>query len=408
MDSANDPRLMEQPPSGRIAGLDFIRGIAILLVLCRHLHLASPDADAAWLHQVLFVAQRGGWCGVDLFFVLSGFLVSGILFRQHQANGTLRVREFLIRRGFKIYPAFWMMLETTVIYNILAGGTVSVNKLCNELLFVQNYFTGMYGHTWSLAVEEHCYLGIVVLFLILMKVSPNATNPFRNLPLLACVGLAGAWWMRWNASTQLDELGPRSILFPTHLRFDGFLAGTALASVSCYQRDVFLRLCGPGRGLWIVIGCVLLLPVFVFDVRHDPVVVHWLLTTDIGVAIAWILAVHAGVSGARSQGNNVIQISTRAFSRMIEFIGEHSYSIYLWHDLLELILVRPLLGRSVVPPESRVELWVATYMAVTLGGGILMAYLVERPALSLRDRWFPRTAERGSVNRAARIPEVLL
>ncbi|MDB5391316.1 MAG: hypothetical protein JWM11_6962 [Planctomycetaceae bacterium] len=376
----------------RIAGLDFIRGVAILLVLCRHLHLAQPGIESSWMHHVLFVLQRGGWCGVDLFFVLSGFLVSGILFRQYQTSGRLPIRDFLIRRGFKIYPAFWMLLEVTVIYNLVAGGTVPKRALCRELLFVQNYFEGLYHHTWSLAVEEHCYLGIVILLLICTRIWRHSANPFRILPFLAVIGLVTAGWLRCRLLPDLEKNGPPSILYPTHLRFDGFLAGVALGYFSCYRPEIFARLCRFGRVPWIVLGALLLLPVFVFDVRHDQIVIRWCLTTNIAAAVCWILAAHSRRSNVATVSHDASLFPPiwLAMSLCIEFIGVNSYSICLWHDLLEHLVARPLFGAAAVFPVEHPGTWVPVYLAVTLGGGILLAYLVERPALAWRDRWFPR------------------
>jgi len=76
--------------SNRLRELDFLRGVAILLVLFRH--------------QLLFsFLKTMGWIGVDLFFVLSGFLISGLLFKEFQKFGAINPKLFLIRRGFKIY-----------------------------------------------------------------------------------------------------------------------------------------------------------------------------------------------------------------------------------------------------------------------------------------------------------------
>ena len=82
----------------RIKGLDLLRGIAILLVLFRHC-----DIENNILHHF-------GWLGVDLFFVLSGFLVSGLLFNEYKKIGKVKIGRFLIRRGFKIYPPFYFFV----------------------------------------------------------------------------------------------------------------------------------------------------------------------------------------------------------------------------------------------------------------------------------------------------------
>src|SRR5215831_18752084 len=97
------PEPENRRPSPRNAQLDALRAIAVLLVLGRHLPFFP-----LWI--------RVGWTGVDLFFVLSGFLISGLLFREYKATGGIRIGRFLVRRGFKIYPAYYLFLTGSVIY----------------------------------------------------------------------------------------------------------------------------------------------------------------------------------------------------------------------------------------------------------------------------------------------------
>jgi peptidoglycan/LPS O-acetylase OafA/YrhL len=110
--------------------------------------------------DVRFLAAwfRIGWIGVDLFFVLSGFLISGLLFLEYRSAGELKLARFFLRRGLKIYPAFWAMLFASVLGLVLAGKSVRGIAIAGELLFVQNYTQSIWEHTWSLAVEEHFYL----------------------------------------------------------------------------------------------------------------------------------------------------------------------------------------------------------------------------------------------------------
>ena len=86
----------------RIEELDFLRGIAVILVLFRH-------------HEFFEPLHRAGWIGVDLFFVLSGFLVSKLLFIQFKDSMNVKISNFLVRRGLKIYPLFYFMLLLTVL-----------------------------------------------------------------------------------------------------------------------------------------------------------------------------------------------------------------------------------------------------------------------------------------------------
>ena len=117
----------------RNLGLDLLRFVAVCLVLGRHLHLPT---DAS---PILETWKRGGWVGVDLFFVLSGFLVSSLLFKEYIRQGSVDVGRFLIRRGFKIYPAFWCMLTFTLTVQNMQGTPPTRQCLFGELLFLQNY-----------------------------------------------------------------------------------------------------------------------------------------------------------------------------------------------------------------------------------------------------------------------------
>lgn len=129
----------------RLKQLDVLRAVAVLLVLCSQVH--SFD----WL-------QRCGWIGVDLFFVLSGFLVSGLLYSEYKKYGSLSPKRFLVRRGLKIYPALYTFVIGSVILMLLTRMKIPLDLLLAEILFVQNYYGALWGHTWSLCIEEHFYL----------------------------------------------------------------------------------------------------------------------------------------------------------------------------------------------------------------------------------------------------------
>src|SRR5207249_4772189 len=140
----------------RSSTLDIMRAVAIALVLGRHMEVCSKDTNAG-LHYLTALWNRGGWVGVDLFFVRSGFLVSGLLFKEHQRYGAISFKHFIIRRGFKIYPPFYGLIAITVVVGLLKGN-LDISRLLHELVFLQNYGKGgVWPQTWSLAVEEHFY-----------------------------------------------------------------------------------------------------------------------------------------------------------------------------------------------------------------------------------------------------------
>src|ERR1700742_2171509 len=125
----------------RFAWFDCLRFVAIFLVMCAH----SPDI---WKRMpvetgapFLFL-QLIGWVGVDLVFVLSGFLVSGLLFDEHDATGALNIKRFLIRRGFKIIPAFYVLVIVTAIRDAIVIPEFKPDHIFHDIFFLQSYRVG--------------------------------------------------------------------------------------------------------------------------------------------------------------------------------------------------------------------------------------------------------------------------
>src|ERR1700751_3039383 len=142
--------------SGRIFQLDVLRGFAILLVMGVHV-----PAYPIW-------STLGGY-GVDLFFLLSGFLISNLLFGEYRKSGSIRFIRFLSRRALKLYPSFYLLLVLTVLYCAFGHVPFTSRQLLGEIVLTQNYIGGIWGHTWSLAVEEHFYLLLPLLLAFLLK-----------------------------------------------------------------------------------------------------------------------------------------------------------------------------------------------------------------------------------------------
>jgi peptidoglycan/LPS O-acetylase OafA/YrhL len=361
--------------ASRLAGLDLLRALAVLLVIGRH---ASPrlTGDASPWQGVFEVWQRGGWVGVDLFFVLSGFLIAGVLFTEHRVHGRIDYGRFLLRRGCKIYPAFWVLLATTAAYGCYVGRPPSGAQLASELLYVQNYWPGWLPHTWSLAVEEHFYLVLPLLLLWLggRRAAPPSSGvvPFAALPsvvfgiAVACLSLR---CITANGHTQFDHYRH---LFPTHLRIDSLLFGVLLSwAWHCGGRGMAWLRRAP-RSPCTLAGIALLAPAFVLPLERS-----WFLHT-FGVVLCYLgsgllLLAALGLSGS---GRMV---------RGLAWIGAHSYSIYLWH-----IPVRIASDRLLAAAPASLQYTV--YLLGSLVLGVVMGKLVETPVLRLRDRWFPSRA----------------
>lgn len=347
----------------RNQSLDVLRGIAVLLVILYH---SGPLSF--------------GWIGVDLFFVLSGFLISGLLFRELQNEGHISIARFLFRRGMKIYPPYFVFLFTTAIFIIPLRSHLAIQSV-----FLQNYFesagfpwpTVLWAHTWSLAVEEHFYFVLPFILVGLAR-----AKKLNLIPWISAVVILISVVLRAFA---LHAHGIESgVQFRTHLRIDALFAGVALGYLWHYHRGLFLR-CAE-RPLWALGLCLL-----------APAILNWqsqrLSLTYTTNLLAFSLILVSVVP--RNLG----------FSRIAQ-VGRHSYSIYLWH----ILAVEPLLTKRLVVIAAKiisicagqwlvahpfakgavvvliVALVIGVQIAAAISLGILTAKLIEFPSLKLRDR----------------------
>lgn len=248
----------------RNTGLDLLRLVAVLLVLVRHLNFIEPD------DTVLLTLHRGGWIGVDLFFVLSGFLVSGLLFREIKDHGRVDIVRFLIRRGFKIYPPFWVFLFTTIFGYAVLNKDINSRSLFGELAFLQNYTSSLWNHTWSLAVEEHFYFLLAAFVFGITRIGKNRIGAV--VPLFFFVA-STALLLRFHAWEIHPQFNSKHHLFPTHLRIDSLLLGTLL-SYLFHHHNLQEKLSNVPSLAFIAIGTLLLLPAFVFEMENQ----RWITT----------------------------------------------------------------------------------------------------------------------------------
>jgi peptidoglycan/LPS O-acetylase OafA/YrhL len=363
----------------RLRHLDLIRGIAVVLVLGRHMD-PVPPGGSPMLVALADSWRRIGWTGVDLFFVLSGFLVSSLLFSEYLQHGSIRPGRFLCRRGMKIYPAFWAFLAGTLVLRFLGvpvSSPITLPKTAAELLFVQNYLPGLNVHTWSLAVEEHFYLSLPFILLAVRGIGlarGQRDDPFRGiLPLVALVAVV-CLLLRLQISEALPYRH-RTHLFPTHLRIDSLFCGVAVAYLHCFHRgrvEVVVR----AHARELRLTCIMfLLPVLLLPLE-DRFVHTWGFTSlSLSFAILLMLALHAPSPRLARFG----PLSALAA------VGVHSYSIYLWHIPAKYVTAQLLAGSNAGNHGPRT----LAYLLSSIVFGMMMSRLVETHALRVRDRLFP-------------------
>lgn len=356
--------------------LDLLRAAAVLLVIGRHLPLAAGGVEA-WSHGFGGLLHRGGWVGVDLFFVLSGFLVSGLLFKEHLRTGGVKLGSFLARRGLKIYPPFYFLLAVSVAMALLVNGRVPVGPFVRELLFVQNYGQGVWEHTWSLAVEEHFYLLLAAVTALLLWRRRGAAEPFSAIPLLFAVVAVVCLALRFRVG-MTQPYRHETHLFRTHLRLDALMFGVLLSYLRYYRPDFFFAVARRGRWALLAAGIACFVPPFLFPVGRTP----WLPTIGLTVLYVGAGMILWAVSDREPRASAPVKV--------LAWLGARSYSIYLWHIPVAVLGERVL---AAFVPAGHLWVYVAVYVVGSLVVGVAMNAILENPVLRLRDRWFPRRAE---------------
>jgi peptidoglycan/LPS O-acetylase OafA/YrhL len=340
--------------------LDGLRAISVAAVLLYHM-------DLAWI--------PGGFLGVEVFFVVSGFLITALLVEERHHTGSVSLRGFWIRRARRLLPALYVLLlvvpAVTLLFYRDAAGRLGGDVLAAlfyvsnwwQILLDESYFAQagrppVLRHLWSLAVEEQFYIIFPALFIWLL--ARGGRNTIRNV--LLAVALGSAVWMAVLYEPSTD---PSRVYYGTDTRLSGLLLGAMLAVVWTPWRS----LSEPSRAAGPVlnsagIGALVLLGWFFTRVNEfDPFVYRggFLLLDVVCVALIAVL-VHPSAS-----------LSKLLALGPLVWIGVRSYSIYLWHWPI-FMFTRPELD----VPLTGWPLF-ALRVGLTLGAAELSYRFVEQP-----------------------------
>jgi peptidoglycan/LPS O-acetylase OafA/YrhL len=358
----------------RVVLLDALRFGAVLLVIGRHAHVPY-DGWSPHVAPLMNAWVRGGWVGVDLFFVLSGFLVSGLLFEEYRRTRRIDLGRFFFRRGMKIYPAFYVLLAATIGQTVLRkdSGSISLEAVVAELLFVQNYFQGVAWHTWSLAVEEHFYVLCALLIAGLCR-WVRKDDPFQLMPSIF-IGVAALSLGARVINGLVLPYSIRTHLFATHLRLDGLMFGVCLAYCHQFHRNVLEDWFGGRRLLAALVGSALLIPAFWFQLETT------FLIYTIGLTAFYLGSGLLVIAAVLCRPPKMASVNGAAL------LGRHSYSIYLWHVTVLSVCEQ---GFAALGWPSRSFLAFLISLVGSLVVGVAMGRLIEAPVLKLRERVAPR------------------
>ncbi|HEX3693875.1 MAG TPA: acyltransferase [Polyangia bacterium] len=324
---------------GRIPALDGLRGVAILLVLLHQFNVLDPHAGLTARLQTAMVEP--GWIGVQLFFVLSGFLITGILLDAKGAPNFFR--RFYRRRVQRIFPLYYLVLAATFFLLPWAAPAIAARTGVGHhhlwyWFYLQNWpglggDADLLGHTWSLAVEEQYYL---VWPLAVWALSE------RRLGRLCWGVAAGAFLLR--VAMRAASVAPEVVYSFTLARADALAMGglVALALRRAEWRAAIERRL-PRATAWTLAALALASRIFARKQLVTQTIGYSVLAWAGALLIAWVV-----LNSSRSAGGPATAVGRR-LRRMLDFpalraIGRVSYGMYLFHQPLHLFATRVLLA----------------------------------------------------------------
>ncbi len=370
---------VSSPIQSKLYGLDHLRALAIGFVFIYHYgHVfASPQ----WLTRI----SKFGWTGVDLFFVLSGYLIASQLFAGIAEGKGISLKDFFVKRIFRIIPAYLFIV--TIYFCIPAARERSTPApLWKYLSFTQNLgldlrAQGTFSHAWSLCIEEQFYLVLPLLLLALLRCKLLKKGAWL-LAALFVFGLGIRWytyhitvapfleeadsWVRWY----------KWIYYPTYSRLDGLLTGVAIAALLCFRSTLKERLARYGN-LFLMLSLFVLTAAYFVCTEEES-----LAASVVGfplVSIGYGLL----VLGAICSGSFLYRFKSAATAK----IAALSYAIYLGHK----IIIHLLQGQADTFHIAKDSNWMLIICAVAcFTAAWLINIIIEKPFLRWRQKILKR------------------
>jgi peptidoglycan/LPS O-acetylase OafA/YrhL len=362
-------------PDHKFIGLDHLRALAISLVFIYHYTIFQhPD----WMnnHFVHF-----GWCGVDLFFVLSGFLISNQLFLEWQKRNKIEFGVFYLKRVFRILPPYFIVL---LIYIFVPAfhEREQLAPLWKMFTFTQNYgqdirVFGTFSHAWSLCVEEQFYLLLPPLLVLILSsgLKRKAGWVILGILLLTLILRCITWNIFLQPVLDSDDFGMnwyKMIYYPTYTRLDGLVTGVGIAAVYRFREFWLSPLNKYANRLVIAGGVIFTASLYLCKDQQSYG------ATIFGFSLIAI-AFGCFVLSAIMPGSFLFRVK----SVITKNLATLSYSLYLSHKGIIHLIQIWLTGFGLRGNSN----WMLLICIVAcIGGALLMRILIERPFFRLRNK----------------------
>jgi peptidoglycan/LPS O-acetylase OafA/YrhL len=355
-------------PPNRLSALDGLRGICILAVMFGHLSGTGGFPVTARTGSVLAF----GSLALLVFFVLSGYLITGIILRERERTGSVRLGRFFARRTLRMAPPYLAAVAGLAALTATGWYTLNAGDVLHAITYTSNYHEDRawpIAHTWSASAQEQFY---VLWPLVLVFAGSRRAATIAALTLLAVpVIRVGEWeFLRWEIGHRFETIA------------DAMAAGCLLACIRprLHQSPVYMRML---RSRWFPIVPLVAIPA---NMVADYPLLHYgaamsLVIVCVTLSIDWVLTFTDG------------RVARLLEVPLLRGIGLISYSLYLWQQ--------PFLNRHSSAAVSQFPL----NLVLAFGAGVVSFYLVERPSMSLRDRFDARRRAEAGARRQRAFPD---
>jgi peptidoglycan/LPS O-acetylase OafA/YrhL len=371
---------METHNNNRLYGLDTLRAIAIIIVLIYHYKVVvSRDNIFGFMSQL-------GWTGVDLFFVLSGYLIGNQILSAFAKGQDFSLKLFYIRRFLRTLPNYYFVLALYFIFPVALSGTTTA-PLWSFLTFTQNLDLRAgetFTHSWSLCIEEQFYLIFPVIALLIAYTKRSIALGWVTIvgTMLIAMFLRGYNWHAHGEAAISMQSFMENIYYSSFTRFDELLPGVAIALLKNFHPATYAAILRRGN-LLLAIGLVS--AAIMFYVFQNYAYIEGYGTTFQVVTFGYsLLAISFAilVLAALSPHSVLHRIRIPGAASLALW----SYAIYLIHKPLFQVLKAPLTEYGV---DINGWLGVAIIMAVSIFCGWALYFFVETPFMNLRARFYP-------------------
>ena len=350
-----------------VPALDGLRGIAVLTVMLYHLTYLVPSLSSV---------VKGGFLGVDIFFVLSGFLITSILIREYERDGQISLRNFYLRRFFRLVPAFWTFLIFIYFFAelLLPPAQAELIYSHHNLFFAFSYLmnwhsafgtemTGNLNHSWSLAIEEQFYIiwSLALFAAFARKFERKQIFLLTSISILALIG--------WRLFRAMDGTSPRVLYYSTDTRIDALLIGCVAAMIYSW-RLLPKRFYAGWQFSLLALSSLATTLVMIASFKHTDSLLYYgpisIFAIAAAVLILWLM------TREKSFPKTLLELSP------LRWVGKISYGLYLWHYAFYEF------GKQLF--ES-VELQIAVGVGLAFFVSCASFYLIEEPFLRLKDKF---------------------